>query len=653
MKRIWKWQAAVLLAVVALMSFGIGAQAASNFKTYEYQFKAGNGEKLNDVAPLKQMEIYFNESISALKPLTEANIYVREVGKTEKLNIVKNRVIDGQTLIITFKNIDFIDYTEILSLELVIEKEVLQFDQIEKYIMPFTISDVLPGFKSLFIDSAPDVINNKIFKENPPRDINVHIPTMYIEQIETIHRNDGVVVDEGKGPHLTNIDVLANASVTRLKTSFNDNTDEQYRRDLEPHPGLKGHGFTMGQAGIEAALEKDKDTAKSFELKAYSAEGRLLETRKFPLLVIDKENNFKYNGYLPKPDKVFGETKTLYELMADTKLLNTIMTRIPVSEFESALGVSFSYINSTIAKVANEEQLKMALENHKLKTIDLDGGTITADVQVDRDVALENGEINGEVVLNGTDTNIRLKNVNISGDLTIDVGANGTVILESVSVNGAGSKTEIISGGSNSVHLNNFTSENGIEFSNTSPLRVVTSNSQLLSFIINSKAPVTLEVLDGQVNLTGDGTILSEANKITVIGNKNDITNTINSEFIEIMEPSKPGNEADNTSYWYTESITITEDTDVDNIKNVSITIPTEKDEINLGNHLVWNVDKVTNSAANWNVTYEGITLKISNPTFGQKGTIILKTEVNDVVYLVKVDVTVVENDTMNTIEGN
>lgn len=145
--------------------------------------------------------------------------------------------------------------------------------------------------------------------------------------------------------------------------------------------------------------------------------------------------------------------------------------------------------------------------------------------------------------------------------MTVDVGADGTAVLDKVTVAGNTSDphTRIVSGGSNSIHLNDFKSTNGIEISNTKKLRIITTNTfeDTLRFNYKAQAPVQLEVVSGKVDLTLDqDTTLVESNKFTVIANnKNDVTATpelknsryfsLNEEIVE--EDETPGIEKVNT----------------------------------------------------------------------------------------------------------
>ena len=480
---------------------------------------------------------------------------ILQKGGTERINIIKDVTSSGNKLTVTFKNLDFIDYTDPkkLEYELVIDKETLQFDQLEEYRIPFNIYDILPGFKSTFIDTDASIINSNIFNINAPRDVFVHVPKIFIRGIETIHHYDGILPDpvpgnQGdiikdpinnngqKNPALTNIDILADEEATRLKVDFGGNSN--HSRDLARHPDVEG--FTMGQAGINEITDNQVESTNEFSLRAYNDNGRFLEQRKFKLRVDDPKKDFKINDYLPKPTDEFGQTYSLYDLMDDPEKLNKIIERIPVSQLDS-LGITYKVGSHTVS-VGNEEELKMALQNPKITTIKLPSNLpLTGDLVVNRIVTLEGvstktSVTGGNVELKGTDITVRLVNLNIAGNLTVDVGTNGTVILD----NSSATNTTIVSGGVHSVHLNNYTSTNGITLTNTTPIRIVTSAPITNDVTMNGNGAVTLEgdfnkvILNGPDKVTLSGNYTSvEVEKSTELNRTKDLQiNTLNvSEF--------------------------------------------------------------------------------------------------------------------------
>ena len=542
MKAIWKISFVFLLTVGGIFMVSLNTLAAA--KPYQYTFEKDN-TTFNGISSINKLVIhFFDKDITA----TVANnniagkpIFIVQKGEIDRINIMKDVTISGKTLTVSFKNLDFIDYTdpEKLEYELVIDKETLQFDQLEEYRIPFNIYDILPGFKSTFVDTDASTINNNIFKINAPRDVYVHVPKVYIRGIETIHHYDGILPDlvsgeqgdiikdpinnsNAKKPALTNIDILADEEATRLKVEFGGNSN--HSRDLARHPDVEG--FTMGQAGINEITDNQVESTNEFSLRAYNDYGRFLEQRKFKLRVDDPKNDYKINDYLPEPTREFGQTYSLYELMDDPELLNTIIERIPVSQLDS-LGITYK-MGSDKVSVMNEEELLMALANPKVKTIKLPSSlTLASDLVVNRNVTIEgSSSVTGNIILQGLDITARLNSIMINGALTVDVGTNGTAILDNSSAN----HTTILSAGENSIHLNHYKSTNGITLMNTKPIRIVTSAPITKDVTMNGNGVVTLEgdfnkvILNGpdKVTLSGNYTLV-EVKKSTVLTRTKDL----------------------------------------------------------------------------------------------------------------------------------
>jgi len=469
-------QFVALLAIAAIVSFSFTVNAAEQ-PPYEYTFEKDAGVQFNGIDGVKRIKMtFYDKNLSVSDIVMNKNVYVLQ--GTKKVSIINPIIVDSNTVAISFKNLQYLDYSAgALDYKLVIEKDAkLHFDQLTDYTVPFKIHEILPGFESVFIKSPAETINMNVFKNNAPIDVAIHVPKMYLTEIKTTHRYKGVadLPNPNMESHsLTNMDVIADPEAKRLTVSVNN--EEQYARDLVVHPVIKG--FTLGQAGLEALVCEGQNactgTAKDFHLTAYNEFGKVLTNRNFKVKVVNKTNGFTVNDYLTKPDKIFGQQTTLRDLMQDPKLLNTIVTRIPVTELDT-LGVIYSLGSKT--EVANREQLLMALENKGINTITLTN-SIMGDVNINRSVTIDGGSnaILGNVTLNkaldGKTVVARLKNMTVSKDLTIDVDANGSAILEGTHVDGF---TTVTSG---SLHLFNFTAPNGIDLHNTSPMRVVSVNS--------------------------------------------------------------------------------------------------------------------------------------------------------------------------------
>lgn len=549
MKAICKLALGMLLVAAGIFTGSLNIQAAT--KPYWYEFSIDSGNTFNGINSGKQLVITFDKEISVQKDidndgskddsdlftdnLTVNPIYVVPEGgkKEEQMNLIKDVTLDSskKVLTITFKNLDFIDYTnpDQLNYEIVIEKESLQFDQLNEIRLPFYLYDILPGFDSTFVKSNSSIINNNIFKYNAPRDVVVHIPTRIITEIETIHRYDGLITG-GTEPALTNIDVIADTQAQRLKVTLDNGVNDEFSRDLMRRDDVDG--FSMGQAGIDGINETTFQSAKDFQLKAYNGYGRFLEQKNFKIKVTNPKSDFIINDYIVNKGE-FKPTYTLYELMENQTLLEEIISGIPVSQLD-ALGITYKEANSTV-NVGNLEELQLALANPKIKIIKLPVylNLGTESLVIGRTVTIESAaaksELEGNVELKGTDINVRINKVDIKGDLTVDVGANGTAILDTVNVNGTTTDpaTKIVSGGTNSVHLNGFTSTNGITFANTTPIRLVTS--QLMDpLTLDGTAEVTLEGEFDTVNVKRSTTLNNRANlKIGTLFVEQDQTLTV------------------------------------------------------------------------------------------------------------------------------
>lgn len=526
MKKFLKMQLVAIMALFVVVGLSVDAEAAAK-KPYEYEFEV-EGTKSGDVITptkeyngflgAKQMVITFDKNINTINT---SDVVVKQlIDETGTLEVVKNIIVStpvitgtdniliANKLAIKFENLEFVDYSKGMKFQLEIAKDTLYFDQLTAYEFPFQFYDLLPGFESTFITGdKSELINKNIFKHNAPRDVKIHIPKMYLTKIETIHRNTGVV-GESNGPALTNIDVLADEEASRLTVSVNDNDEDQYSRDLEYRADVKG--FSMGQAGlaglgcVTVAVDKEYcEGTEDFKLKAYNKYGKLLTERSFKVKVKEagSQTDVKVNDYLTTPDKSFGQTKTLYELISDLNFMN----QIPVSELDK-LGVTYALGNT--AEVKDLEQLEMALANDKFKTIKLKTDII-GDVEINRNVTIDGNDktITGDVTLKeGTEADnknitVYMKKLDITGNLTFDVGATGTAVLEDVNVSGAGSKTEVINVGANSLHLHNFTSTNGIDLTNTSESRIVITGATGPQIKLSSDQKVTLEGLFDEISV--------------------------------------------------------------------------------------------------------------------------------------------------------
>jgi hypothetical protein len=427
--KLWAGTAVCVTLLLAVLCTGLTAKAAN--LPYTYWFEPED-EAIKMFIEFEDKDYLVADYFAGKKN----EIHVKQNGKGEGLPLIEKVVVENPTIEIEFRNLDLLDNKE-KDFILHIPENTVRPDQTEAFELPLNIFDITPGFYSTFIVADADAINDVVFKYNAPRDINVHIPKAYITDIETIHRYEGLVPKEKSSPNLTNIDVLTEKDVGRLKVALTD----EVNRDLIWHNDLKG--FTIGYAGLEAGDEIDVDTGQEIGLQAYDKNGKFLEDRNFKLKVINTDNDFILNDYIePIPKNIFGKTKTLYELMKDPQLLEFVISRIPVSQL-NRLGITYEYQGTTV-EADSEERLLMALANKNFERIMLSGDIkLNNPLCIDRDVEIigmgkKRIETSNQPVTLGRGKNIKvtLRNIEIigDGDLTIDVGEEGIVVLDNVCV---------------------------------------------------------------------------------------------------------------------------------------------------------------------------------------------------------------------------
>lgn len=515
MKQLMK-VALMLVLLVSVLGAGLKADAAVTKpattekvekKPYEYEFVVDDSAIYNGFTGAKKMVIKFDEEIKNVNNITTNDIYVEQItaeGNVELPIIFKDIERTGNKFTIKFKNLKFVDHINKQDLQLVIKKGSLYFDQITDYVLPFKFYDLTPGFNSVFLDVAnAQNINENIFKYNEPRNVMIQVPPVYMTKIETIHRYIKAVDPQNgtskQSPNLSNIDVIADPIATRLKVEIkvdpkpNPDNQGQYERDLS-RSTAGVNGFSMGQAGINSVTCKDTSVSdkeckeynesNNIQLVAYSKDGRKLETRDFKMRVNDLTNDFKINDYVKADPKLYGKPISLYDFMASPTLLDNIMKETTLSKLND-FGVVYSVGNEAV--VSSTDQFAMALQNKQFKKIILSKNfdlKTTEPIIVNRDVTISGGSITGDIQLGSgeNDRIIRLEKTTINGELLINVGVNGTAVLDNVVVENSDSSvshTKIISGGTNSIYLNDFESAGGVSLENKEPVRIVASNSNV------------------------------------------------------------------------------------------------------------------------------------------------------------------------------
>ena len=157
--------------------------------------------------------------------------------------------------------------------------------------------------------------------------------------------------------------------------------------------------------------DNQTESLDEFQLRAYNDDGRFLEQRNFKLKVTDPKSDYIINDYLPEPTDEFGQTYSLYDLMADRKLLENIITRIPVSQLDS-LGITYTVGNSSVSVSHSRKNCELALANPNVKKIKLlNNIPLTSTLTIDHPVTIDGGafQLQGNVKLGkGQDIDVRL-----------------------------------------------------------------------------------------------------------------------------------------------------------------------------------------------------------------------------------------------------
>jgi hypothetical protein len=170
---------------------------------------------------------------------------------------------------------------------------------------------------------------NNIMKKHPPRNIAVQVPKKYILEVQTIHHVKGLLPMDSSSintqQNLTNIDITADHDAKTIRIITHRGTRDLIRN--------KNGIFTTGYAGLEA------DGLTEVTIYALDSYGKLLE-KKVMKLEIDGPNPLKVYDF--RMDAKLGGTHTLYDLMANSTLLNGILQHFPISQLRN-IGVYFPY----------------------------------------------------------------------------------------------------------------------------------------------------------------------------------------------------------------------------------------------------------------------------------------------------------------------
>lgn len=496
------WKRLTIISCFLLLSIFLVQSKTLSAPPYTYNFTPDNREVFNSIGTLNKMEIEFDYNIIPYSFTTTPPVISSSPG------IIAGAEATNNKLTVYFRNLDirssFLDYSCLFTGSCHYEIEIPAGSltpmtdsspafPLEPYKIPFSMLDILPGFKTTFLDSNPITINQFVFKDNPPREIMIEVPNIFMTQIETIHRYSGLDPSGNLKP-LTNIDIIALAQVERINLEYGFGSNTQFSRLLERKNVNGFNGFTTGQAGLEAydfgegsQLNPDHRQVDEIRLDAFNKHGRYLETRSFKLRVKDKTNEFRINDYIGPIPNHFGETYSLYNLMEDEELLEQVIKQMPVSQLDRLSVKYANRINSR--KVSTYEQLLNALRDFNVTTIhlqdDIQAPQGSPSLVVDRNVTIfgEGHRLGVGNVRLGTGSNqiialrdLAIDHPSIFSNVTVDVGTSGTLIAEGLTVDG---DVTVKSGGSNSLYFHNVNLVN-LEIDAIHPVRMVVSGDSVI-----------------------------------------------------------------------------------------------------------------------------------------------------------------------------
>ncbi|MCB2339564.1 hypothetical protein [Clostridium estertheticum] len=362
-----------------------------------------------------------------------------------KISAITPIASPSKVLNITIGDLD----PSVTSYAIKIEKDALTFSNnyipLTDFILPFSSTDFASGFNSIFMDNSVENLNKNIFAYNSTRDISIYVPKKYITSIETIHKKGELTTTSY--PRLTNIDVKTDALVKRLKVSITKlgatDTTPAIMLEKELFPSTSSAVFTTGVAGLDIDTTGQDYT---INIKAFDANGRLLEDSKFDKKLVDVKTEL-VSTYVPKTSSSSNKTITLYDLMKNPATLTSVLTAY-TTDLNS---IKVMYPNDEVTRIVSNSEgqtndaanvLAKVLSEGKFQYIKFASALKITPSQI---VKFARTYINGNIILDGngstingnvtvgdgdSDNNIyELRNITINGDLTINVSSSGDCIL--------------------------------------------------------------------------------------------------------------------------------------------------------------------------------------------------------------------------------
>ncbi|MDD2422301.1 MAG: hypothetical protein PHU78_09235, partial [Heliobacteriaceae bacterium] len=470
-KRVW----AVLVALAVLGCSGITglspAQGADNTLPISYDFQVvtlGNDKKI---------VVDFDYALTGIN--NPAGITV-DKGAALGAPTVKDGKLE---LIVQDLDPAVTDYTITIPGGTLVLANYTQGGDIRIKFNPY---DITPGFGSLFQGNNPTRANI-IFAQNDADEITMHIPGTYITNITVLTQLDP---DRAK----STAEVTVNTrEVHSVKITINGTENKVDRNRGTFETGIFKQAF-------QGVAEGD-----DIFVYAYDVNGSFLG-RKVTRISGDDATSFD-----PAQDIGYArQTKTVKDYLDGTITLVDLIGNRPVSELEN---IRIQYNNVPyIRTAANAGELSYAVaELTKYQLSNVGANTwlrLTGDVsdltinefsfpvdgmRIASSVPGTKRLLNGNIKLgDGVNTmSLSLTDVNIAGNLDIDVGNTGHVTLNNVMA----TSITVTSAGPNSVELNGVTANNLTVQNNNGPVRVIAgAGTAIGTTIINNDGRFNVEL---------------------------------------------------------------------------------------------------------------------------------------------------------------
>ncbi len=332
------------------------------------------------------------------------------------------------------------------------------YKQAEDYEVKFTAEDLNPGMDVIFVDDT-DFLKSDVLEYNTFYDVEITQPGKKISAIKVAHTKADPGNPDSK--YITSVIVTGTSEVEKMKIEFvNMDASNFFSKEEYMSEGRNAGEFISSIVGIS-------DETIEMTLTAYDEKGKVLKEEEIKMITDSEGANM---SALPTSEDVSMGLGDLLE--GDDGEFEKFLESIDGLE-----DVKVSYTNSrNTRKVSDVNNLAEVMIDNDVKQIIMDDHiTSKADLEFARaatdklHIDGKNKTYNGKLTL-GTCKEVLVENLNVTGDITVNVGATGTARFENVTVDGV--KIES-SDDLNCVHFGNDVRVTNLEIANTMDVKVV------------------------------------------------------------------------------------------------------------------------------------------------------------------------------------